>query len=328
MSPITHLLASWVVAAKTTDNVRDRRLVTLAGVLPDVDGLGVFVDMMTRSGNHAGTQLYPQYHHYLLHGIAGGLLISVGLCLFARKRLRVLLLGLCVFHLHLFCDLVGSRGPSLDDLWPIYYLGPFSRDPRWIWRGQWALDAWPNRVVWVTLLLWSFGLAVKLGDSVLGVFNRRIDAVFVGVLRKWQAQLARRYPRAEAFLLSKTAALLIAALLVMSGLLYQAHVSQANATIAAGIVKNLRQIEAAKRAWASAHQLSGQAKLREQDLAQYLPPHNRSWIKPLAGEHYFIGKLTEFPTALLTVDFANYPQGTLIRLGTNGEAIVLVPGRR
>ena len=100
MSPITHLLASWVVAAKTTDNVRDRRLVTLAGILPDADGLGVFVDMITRSGGHPGTQLYWQYHHYLLHGLAAGLLISTGLCLFARKRLRVLFLGLCVFHLH------------------------------------------------------------------------------------------------------------------------------------------------------------------------------------------------------------------------------------
>jgi hypothetical protein len=38
MSPLTHLLASWIVAAKTTDNPRDRRLVTLAGVAPDLDG--------------------------------------------------------------------------------------------------------------------------------------------------------------------------------------------------------------------------------------------------------------------------------------------------
>ena len=45
MSPITHLLASWIVAAKTTDNLRDRRLVTLAGVLPDLDGLEVSLEM-------------------------------------------------------------------------------------------------------------------------------------------------------------------------------------------------------------------------------------------------------------------------------------------
>jgi len=38
MSPETHLLASWIVAAKTTDNPRDCRLVTLAGILPNGDG--------------------------------------------------------------------------------------------------------------------------------------------------------------------------------------------------------------------------------------------------------------------------------------------------
>jgi inner membrane protein len=328
MSPITHLLASWVVAAKTTDNVRDRRLVTLAGILPDADGLGVFVDMITRSGGHPGTQLYWQYHHYLLHGLAAGLLISTGLCLFARKRLRVLFLGLCVFHLHLVCDFVGSRGPSLDDLWPIYYLGPLTRDPRWVWRGQWALDAWPNRVISATLFLWSLGLAVKLGDSFVGVFNRRIDAVFVGALRNWQTQFARRYPKAEAFLLTRTSALLLAGLLLMSGLIYQAHVSRANAALAAGIAENLRQIESAKRAWASAHQVSGQAKLSEKDVTPYLPAQSQSGFRPLAGERYFIGKLTDSPEALLTSDLGNYPRGTLIRLRTNGEAVIRVPGRR
>ena len=31
-------------------------------------------------------------------------------------------------------------------------------------------------------------LAVKRGDSFVGVFNRRVDRVFVGVLRKWCAE--------------------------------------------------------------------------------------------------------------------------------------------
>jgi len=39
MNPETHLLASWVIGAKTTDNAHDCRLVALAGILPDADGL-------------------------------------------------------------------------------------------------------------------------------------------------------------------------------------------------------------------------------------------------------------------------------------------------
>ena len=34
-------MASWIIASKATDNTRDCRLVALAGILPDADGLGV-----------------------------------------------------------------------------------------------------------------------------------------------------------------------------------------------------------------------------------------------------------------------------------------------
>jgi len=39
------------------------------------------------------------------------------------------------------------------------------------------------------LLLWSLWMAVKRGDSFVGVFNRRADKVFVATLQKWRLQL-------------------------------------------------------------------------------------------------------------------------------------------
>ena len=69
MSPATHLFMSWVIAAKTTDNPRDCRLVTLAGILPDVDGLGLIPDVATRALGYRGTLYYEHYHHFLLHEI-------------------------------------------------------------------------------------------------------------------------------------------------------------------------------------------------------------------------------------------------------------------
>ena len=45
VSPITHLLGSWLIASVTTDNPRDRKLVTLAGILPDADGFGMLADI-------------------------------------------------------------------------------------------------------------------------------------------------------------------------------------------------------------------------------------------------------------------------------------------
>jgi len=197
MAPLTHLLASWVIAAKTTDNPRDCRLVTLAGVLPDLDGLGLLVDGAAYVLGYKRTQFYLHYHHYLLHGALGGALIALAMAGFARRPIRVLLLSPVVFHLHLLCDFVGSRGPDPVDLWPIFYFGPFDKDPMWIWQGQWPLDAWRNRILTLVLFFWALWLALPRGYSFVGVFNRRLDGVLVGVLRKWARREVPTGPKAN-----------------------------------------------------------------------------------------------------------------------------------
>ena len=63
MSPETHLLASWIIAAKTTDNARDCRLVTLAGILPDADGLGLIADIV--SNLFGGRQTHFYFNRWL-----------------------------------------------------------------------------------------------------------------------------------------------------------------------------------------------------------------------------------------------------------------------
>lgn len=187
MSPETHLLASWLIAAKTTDNPRDCRLVTLAGILPDADGLGLVADIFNSAFRHKQTYYYGDYHHWYLHGALGAVVISTLLACFARRRVRVALLTLVVVHLHLLCDVVGSRGPSLADLWPVYYFGPLSSHHGvWLWHEQWRLDSWINRIITVVLFLWALWLASKRNDSVVGVFNRRLDRTFVQVLHKWR----------------------------------------------------------------------------------------------------------------------------------------------
>ena len=113
MTPLAHLLGSWLIASVTTDNPRDRKLVTLAGILPDADGLGLIVDAANAviSGQEVSFQYYQHYHHYLLHGWPGAIAVATLLAGCARQKGRVLLAGLLTFHLHLLCDLIGSRGP-------------------------------------------------------------------------------------------------------------------------------------------------------------------------------------------------------------------------
>jgi hypothetical protein len=160
---------------------------------PDVDGLGLIPDVATRALGYRGTMYYDHYHHFLLHGIYGGIAIAMLLACFARHRWRVLLLALLVFHLHLLCDIAGSRGPEPEDLWPIFYYGPFNKNWMWLWKGQWPLDAWRNRILSAVLFVWSLQIAVQRGHSFVGVFNRRLDEKFVAVLRQWTAAWKARH---------------------------------------------------------------------------------------------------------------------------------------
>ncbi len=193
MSPLTHLVGSWLVAVATTNNSRDRKLVTLAGVLPDADGLGVLPDVVGSwlSGKECTFYFYQTYHHLLLHGWPGAILISVILTLFARQKWRVLLLCLLAFHLHLVCDLIGSRGPTAGDLWPICYSEPIFRHPIWFWKNQWKLDGWQNQIIFILAFLASLWVAIKKEFSFFELFSSRADKIFVSVLLKWRNRLLK-----------------------------------------------------------------------------------------------------------------------------------------
>lgn len=102
----------------------------------------------------------------------------------AGARVRTALLVLASFHLHLLCDLAGSRGSSPVDLWPIPYLAPFASHPALVWDGQWPLTSWQNTTLTVLLLLGSGVIAVRRGHSPLELFSRRADAALVAVLRR------------------------------------------------------------------------------------------------------------------------------------------------
>lgn len=191
MSPLTHLVGSWLIAATTTGNPRDRKLVTLAGVLPDADGFGAVADVIGSllSGRENTFHYYQQYHHVLLHGWPGALVVSTLLTCFARQHGRIWLLCLLTFHLHLLCDLIGSRGPEFGDWWPICYSEPVFRHPIWIWKGQWKLDGWQNQTLFLIVFALSLGQSVKRGYSFFEIISHRFDSVFVGVLRKWRDRL-------------------------------------------------------------------------------------------------------------------------------------------
>jgi hypothetical protein len=49
MSPITHFFTGWVLSNSANLSRRERALVTAAGVVPDIDGLGIIAEVLTRT---------------------------------------------------------------------------------------------------------------------------------------------------------------------------------------------------------------------------------------------------------------------------------------
>jgi inner membrane protein len=182
MSPITHFFMGWAVANSVPLlNRRERALVTLASVVPDLDGLGIVAERLTQDSAHP-LNWWSEYHHVLGHNLGFALVVTVVAAIFDRQKWKTSVLAFLSFHLHLLADLVGARGPD-GDQWPIPYLFPFSNKWQLTWSGQWALNAWPNFVITGALIALSILLARRRGFSPLEMFSRKADAIFVGTLR-------------------------------------------------------------------------------------------------------------------------------------------------
>lgn len=186
MSPITHYLASWVIADRAVEHDRDKFLIALAGILPDIDSLGIALDLANKALGRPETDFYATYHRLLFHGGVGCLFLAlaVSVAALARNRPRVFGMALITTHLHLLFDFVGSRGPTPDEVWPIWYAAPFSQTvARFYWPGQWALNAWPNVLLTVLLLAYAFWLTWRHASSPISYFAPRVHNVLVETLR-------------------------------------------------------------------------------------------------------------------------------------------------
>jgi len=178
---VTHFLVSWGVANSTALERRDRAIVTLAGVAPDLDGLGAIPELLTRNWAHP-LDWFSRYHHVLGHNVGFALVVTGASYLLSTKRWKTAALACATFHLHLLCDVLGARGPD-GDQWPIPYLFPFSHAWRWTWSGQWALNGWQNFAITGAMLVLAFYLAWARGFSPLEMVSLRADRAFVRALR-------------------------------------------------------------------------------------------------------------------------------------------------
>lgn len=170
MAPGAHLLFSWLVGVNLFNARRERALVAIAGVAPDLDGLGLIVDKVSGTTNY-----FFQYHHYLGHSVFSAIIIASIAAAFAKvQKLTVWFAAFFVVHLHLLCDIAGSKGPD-GNQWPIHYLYPLNPYYSISWAHQWELNAWQNILTMVLLLFVSCYYAATKRITFLEVFSYRLN---------------------------------------------------------------------------------------------------------------------------------------------------------
>lgn len=184
MIPPTHFLISWVIASESTTTRRDRAIVSLAGVIPDIDGFGYPVENWLTIGWDQPLLWFSDYHHILCHNVGFATLVTLGAAWLSKGNWKTTLLACLTFHLHLLCDVIGSRGVD-NYQWPVPYLLPFSNAWQWAWSGQWELSAWPNRAIGAGCFALTLWLAWLRGFSPLEMVSQKADLRFVAVLRNW-----------------------------------------------------------------------------------------------------------------------------------------------
>lgn len=195
MNPITHFLVGWTALERWLPSRRDKALVCCSGVVPDLDGLGIVVDFATRCLGYPPTDYYQQFHRIYGHGVPAALLVTALVGLSARDKRRSAALAFVAVHLHFLCDLLGSRGSGADDIWPIYYLAPFTTWPAWSFPYQWPLVGWQNLTISALLMGIAMWRATGVGYSPVALVSVRADAVFVAVVRGWRERIACRIHR-------------------------------------------------------------------------------------------------------------------------------------
>lgn len=170
MTPITHGFISWI-AATPLKHRKDRILVTIAGLVPDIDGVGAIISV----------DYYAKFHHILAHNIFFGIIISIMTLLISGQKKLTVFLALLSFHLHLICDLFGSgAGWGVQYFWPINNINFEFKAPF-----QWELDSLQNLVITAVSIAIMIFISLKKNRTILEVINLKLDMTVVSVFKKW-----------------------------------------------------------------------------------------------------------------------------------------------
>ncbi len=181
MSPLIHALLAWLLAWACLRNASDRRLVVIAGVASDLDGVFILF-------NH---DLFVAYHHTFGHTFLFGAPVAIAAAALARDRWRTGAAALGAFSLHLAADIVGSTLPVL----PLFPLSGASLTiagiaPDWVVYG--VIDPAVAALVLVAVALVMYTREVSPFEFVSERLDRWIVPMYVYPLKRQCAVCGRR----------------------------------------------------------------------------------------------------------------------------------------
>ncbi len=198
MQAPSHLIISWFVAeACGIKSPRDRRIVALSGLAPDIDSLAYVgaIVYFRFDKDLAFEHVWEVIHHRYTHGL--GFVVLTGIVAFLattrfsvfgpRRRSdvvagptnragKVAFLCMLVSAIHVFCDVVAG-GPT----WPVFPAWPLS-DFAWAVDWSWTLGEWPNSVILFACLAGTMLYARVAGYSPMESINYGFDRWFVRII--------------------------------------------------------------------------------------------------------------------------------------------------
>jgi hypothetical protein len=180
-----HLLASWLLGGGLGTR-RERVVVALAGVAPDIDAPILLAPLLWGGGRDA----FVEYHHDYTHHLAGAALAAAAGWWAAggfagARRAATAGLAAAAWCGHLLLDMIGAgdRHPGEPFAYTLPLPWPFSGREFEPFAWAWPLASWQNAAVMAGLLAVAVAVAVRRGRSAVEIVSARGDAAVVAALR-------------------------------------------------------------------------------------------------------------------------------------------------
>ncbi|MBI1732169.1 MAG: metal-dependent hydrolase [Gammaproteobacteria bacterium] len=218
----SHLVITWFAAeAAGLESPRERRIVALSGLAPDIDVLAYLAAIVYFGFDKdlAFEHVWEVFHHRYTHGLGFVLLTGVVAYLIARRgaaaghrqrAVAVAGLSMAASMIHVFCDVVGG-GPT----WPVYPLWPLA-DFGWGVSWSWTLADWPNNVILFFCLAGMMVYGRQSGYSPLEAINYDLDRWFVRVLQQGSDTAAQQANAVESNALPRQGAARLRAIIYLA----------------------------------------------------------------------------------------------------------------